>query len=420
MDVFIDVAVSNTGEDLIKEYDGLTLNTGYSDVAYVNVKGKGVCRLRNPQIYVFQDPVDTPEMMTLMDSILAHNIIGPMQQAHQQKTAPEYVPTVILTTRISRDLSSYMEQLLNIIYSTPEANRPPLLIVSNIYQEDQYLDIARMCNAKIITKYINVEQQRKDIEAGTAPTPSTVHTFGGQAELVEASVTTTKFVNPIGMHEVEDNGSDKYNSLIENIEGMIRAAKEDGKDPAFIGGLKRRLNSLKANMVEFLVGGVSASDRDMSRDLIEDAVLNCRSAATNGVGNGANFEALMASTILIDELPKDDPAMKYVDIIHKAYIEVTLLLYSTITNDKNVVAKMLDDSIKAGAPINLRTMKPDGTVLTSIQSDIATLETLSKILTLMITSNQSLLPNVGYNTYYSKERLENGLTEEEFTMAAPV
>lgn len=422
MDVFVDVAVSNTGEDLIKEYDGLTIDTGYADTAFINNKNKGESTIRDAHIYVFDDPVDTPEMMTFFDAIIAQNILAP----YQEKRMEDVVPTVIMSTMISRDLSAYMEQIIDFMYHTPEAQRPPLLIISNIHQEEQFKDIARMSGARLIKKYINPAQQQKDIELGLAPTPLTVIEFCGHAEEVVASVAKTKFKNLAGMYNEDGTPNENYVSLIQFLEGEIKSAKEDGKDPGFIGGLRRRLNSLKGNMVEFLVGGVSASDRDSLRDLVEDAVLNCRSAAINGVGYGANFEALRALDILLD-LPEANEqefygkVAPYLIALRNAYTEVTKTLYGTLYPDDNEKCEaIIGRSLKEDMPFNLRTESFDGLVLTSIQSDIVTLDILSKILGLMITCNQSLLQNPLVNTYYSQERTEQALNEDSFAMAQPI
>lgn len=562
MDVFIDVNVSITGEDLIKEYDGMTIDAGYADQAFVTNKAKDVSTVRNARVYVFNDPVDTPEMMSFFDAIIHHNIYEPWKANRQD----EVIPTVIMATKISRDLSAYMTNLIEFMYHTPESQRPPLLIITNIVQEEQFKDIARMCNAKLIKKYISNDQQKKDIELGLAPTIATVHTFCGYAEEVESSMSKSKFVNPIGMDDTEDyvlnsgcfeevlkeetkelenpkvytfsneasvdfctgkvssiiyeniidhldtpdsiiptviiipanielgindrlsevidtlgdlplimieatdsmnniasitnicngkfitdddedvvagtaervvstenktkfvhpegskdsngNYTSNYASLVQFLEGQVRCAYEDGQDAGFIGGLKRRLNSLKGNMVEFLVGGVSASDRDSVRDLVEDAVLNCRSSALNGVGHGANFEGLRAANQILLSGDVPDELKKYVEALCNAYVEVTELLYTSV-HDVETAKDLIAHSLEVGIPYNLRSRNFDGLVLTSIKSDEVTLSTIAKILGLMITCNQALLQNPLVNTYYSKERTEEGLGTN-FSMDQPI
>lgn len=425
MDVFIDVGISNTGYDMIEEFDGMTIDTGYSDTAYINDVEKGVCDLRNPKIYIFEDPVDTPEMMAFMDAILEQNIMRPMHEGRYE----DVVPTVIMATKISRDMSAYLEQLINYLMSQKAANKIPVLILNDIVQKERMLDIAKLCGCKLICKYINAAAQKKDIEAGLAPTLATVTTFGGTAEAVVSGVTYTKFVNPANMYDKEGNPTDEYSNLVTWLEAQLEKAVKEGQDHNYTGTLRRRINSLKSNMVEIMIGGASAGDRDSKRDLVEDAVLNCRSAAAHGVGHGANFEGLRASTDLVShKLFNDEIVWEYINIIRVAYSEVSKTLYKTIgmtdsdANDAISSSLHIKANDAVNGPMNLRTREFDGRVLTSIKSDIITLEVLSKILTLMITANQALLQNPLVNTYYGDERVKKGLVDENqnFDMAEPV
>lgn len=415
MDVFIDVGISNTGYDMIEEFDGMTIDTGYSDTAYINDVEKGVCTLRNPRIYIFEDPVDTPEMMAFLDAILEQNIMKPMHEGNYE----DVVPTVIMATKISRDMSAYLEQLINYLMSQRAANKVPVLILNDIVQKERMLDIAKLCGCKLICKYINAAAQKKDIEAGLAPTLATVTTFGGSAEAVEAGVTYTKFVNPAKMYDKEGNPTDEYTNLVNWLEAQLEKGIKEGQDHNFTGTLKRRINSLKSNMVEIMIGGASASDRDAKRDLVEDAVLNCRSAAAHGVGYGANYEGLRSARN--GYIDTNETVNQYIDSIHSAYFEVSEMLYKTIgysgEEARNLILKSLADNC---GPLNLRTKEFDGRVLTSIKSDIVTLEVLSKILTLMLTANQALLQNPMVNTYYGEERVKKGLEDQDFSMAEPV
>ena len=38
------------------------------------------------------------------------------------------------------------------------------------------------------------------------------------------------------------------------------------------------MQSLKANMIELNIGGITIADRDEAKDLVDDAVKSCRSA----------------------------------------------------------------------------------------------------------------------------------------------
>lgn len=391
-DVFIDVSISNTTDSLIKEYDGMTLTTGYSDTAYINDKKKGVCSLRNPRIYMFEDPVDTAEMMTLLVTIIEENIMS----AYRAGADKSPVPTVVMAPMISRDMGSYITQLVEFMFNFDGDQKPPFLMITDMHQKEQLSDIARMCGCKPIKKYINPELQKKDVEMGLAPTLETIVEFYGQADIVESDALKTKFVNPSLMHDKEGNLSETFNTLLKFLQIELEKAIEGNEDNNVTGTLKRRINSLKANMVEYLVGGVSMSDRDAVRDLVEDSVLNCRAAAREGVGYGANFEALIAA----DKLSRleENRGNIVLSAIYEAYITLVQELYSTRYN-KEIASKKFTESMIKGMPINLKTDEFDGRVLCSITSDIIVLDAISQIITLMFTSNQFLCPTAQQNKY---------------------
>ena len=394
MEVFIDVAISNSTDNLIKIYDGMTLDAGYADTCFINNTSKGVSTIRNPHVYVFEDPIDTPEMIALFDTILEKNIIA----AYNRQDLSALVPTVILTPKLSKDMSSYMDKLAEMMYKLESGSKPPLLVITNIYNQDQFMDIAKLCGATLIKKYIDPKIQEADIIKGLAPTPETVQDFYGLCEEVEADNVKTKFINPARMKNADGSNSELFNSMIEYLESELTKAKAEGADASVTGGLKRRINSLKANMVEYLVGGVSMSDRDSVRDLVEDAVLNCRSAAYNGLGYGANFEGFRASIDI-----KADSELEYMyTIIYYAYRKLMETLYGTCIKAEDVT-DYVELSIEKHMPINLRTKEFDGTVLSSIESDIIILETISKIITLMFTCNQFLVPTAIHNIYMMSE-----------------
>lgn len=401
-DVFIDVGYSNTTENLLKSYDGMTLQSGYSDTAYINDTKKSVCSIRNAKIYAFTDPIDTREMSTFLDIIIKKNILDPFQNRS------EFVPTVILAPKMSRDLSAYMDNIITMMNQFDQAShtnhKPPFLLVTNIYQEDIYYDIARMCGCKEIKKYIDPNLQQMDIEAGIAPTPETIIDFAGEADLVEADLAKTKFVNPKLMHDENGELSPYFNQLVEFLEAELKKAYEENQDNNVTGTLKRRIHSLKANMVDYLVGGITAADRDELKDFVEDAVLNCRSAAEYGYGFGANFEGLRAAYELVEaqEGIKDEDLdigrMNILCIIYNAYFNLTKELYGTRFSEAKSNELTLQ-SLENGCPWNIKTNDKGTYVLSSIKSDIVILDVISKIISLMITTNQFLCQDYSVNVY---------------------
>jgi hypothetical protein len=75
-------------------------------------------------------------------------------------------------------------------------------------------------------------------------------------------------------------------------------------------------------------------------------------------------------------------------------------LYSTYESDlKKVNEIIMQGAQKYGNPFNLATEKYDGKVITSIDTDIVILDSIAKIITLMFTANQAMLPSPVGNKY---------------------
>ena len=161
-------------------------------------------------------------------------------------------------------------------------------------------------------------------------------------------------------------------------------------------------------MIDFMVGGISVSDRDSLRDLVEDAVKNCHSAAENGVGRAANFEGLNAFCFIVDEM-QDGLDKDIATVLLNAYFEAATILYGTVVNvDK--AKELVFESISHGCPYNVMDIYdnpdyqvedyPSGmNVLCSINTDIEILDAIAKIVSIMVTSNQCLLQSTVINRY---------------------
>lgn len=391
LDVMIDVGISTEVDNIVKIYDGMTLETGYTDICFVNEKEKNRATVKNPRIYCFNDPIDTPEMLSLLDAILYNNIL----RCYAKGSVYEPIPTVIFGRSISPDTSSYFETVVQLMNTYP--GQVPLLMVTDIHQEYLYEDIAKMCGAPFIKKYLNLELQQMDIDKGLAPTNETIIDFCGYADMVQSDQLKTKIINPSKMFNEDGSYSDLYNTMLSYLETQVEKAKQEDAGIEQIARTKRRLNSFKGNMVDFLVGGVTLADRTNLKGAVEDAVLNCRSAATNGVGYGANFMAWQALNYLIKE-NSNDPAIR---VLHTAYENLLKILYESFMHDDKSI---IYDFIEKGCPLNIRTRKYDGKVLSSIKSDIVILETIEKILTLMYTCNQYLIQTPAHNVYIAEEK----------------
>lgn len=401
MNVFVDVSTSNNENTYTKEYDGMVLEVGASDPAYYN-SDKCIATLHNARVYAFQDPIDTPEMVNFMEAIINANIWEPLAAGELYDT--ELIPTVIIAPKISRDITGLMKKVvdyMNRFTGASISQKPPLLIITNIgpYAED-YSDIAELCGCKIIKKYIDFDIQKRDQESGLAPTLETITDWYGECELIVSDSVKTTFTNPKEMY-IKEDGERKYSVTYTNLLAFLQAeldnAIKNNDNNVVTGRLKRRINSLKANLVEILVGGIEVADRDSLRTLVEDAVLNCRSASKNGVGYAANFEGLRASKAS-ESLKLDSTEKKLLKIISESYEDVCEYLYGTLY-EEDKAKEIVKKSLKEGKPYNISTESFDGKVLASIDTDICILDAISKIITIMFTANQALVQSPILNTY---------------------
>lgn len=388
LDVMIETGISNEVDNIVKEYDGMMLDTGYTDICFVNEKEKNRATVRNPKIYCFNDPIDTPEMLSMLDAILDHNIL----RCYKPNSMYEPIPTVIFGRGISPDTSSYFETIVKLMNTYP--GQIPLLMVTDIHQDYLYEDIAKMCGAPFIKKYLNPELQQKDIDAGLAPTVENIFDFCGSADMVQADQLKTKIINPSKMFNEDGSLSEEYNTMLNYLKTQVDKAIKEDAGIEQIARTKRRLNSFKGNMVDFLIGGITIADRNNLKASVEDAVLNCRSASENGVGYGANFMAWKA----INDIIEEDGLNSMLLSLKTAYDNIIKILYSNY--DFNNIKK---DSFYYNCPMNLRTGRYDYKVKSSIKSDIVILETISKILTLMFTCNQYLTQTPMHNIYIDEK-----------------
>lgn len=422
--VYIDLKTSNTSDYIIKEYDGLTINRGYASPAYIN-RPNGECVIRNPRIYVFKDPVDTEEMIGYFTKILYTNIMQPLYS----KSEP--TPTVIMCPFISRDVNTQLEQLEKVMYSydkdeVSQMSKPPICIITNLAKyADEIADLGMLADIKPICKYIDATVQQRDIVEGKAPSIDNVEEFYGTVEEIIIDKEKTKFINPVNMFMKDEEGnyildeegnrvySNSYTSLLSFLKTNLQQCIDDGEDAVTINMLKRRINSLSSSLVELYIGGVSVTDRESVKDLADDAIRNCRSAANNGVGRATNFEALLASDKLKDDESIDEEVREFINVIYYSYLDIVEDLYIKSFANETLANEKLAESIEKEMPINLKTLEFDGKVLTSILSDITILDCIARIVTIMFTSNQILISSPMSNSYqYISEEDEEEVVEE--------
>lgn len=430
MDVYIDVGISNSTDTVTRSYDGFTINSGYGDVSFVNNSEKHICEIPSPKLYIFEDPIDTPEMTTYMQKILYDNIF-----LHSKNPEAPLVPTVIFTPRIGADVNASMDALVKYLMQMPAENRldyAPVCVVTNINDSNYLADLAFISGAKLISKYINPKQQEEDQKEGKAvyihkndngEIETNIHEFAGSADNFIADSMKSKVINPALMYDENHQPTEVYKNRLEDMQSQLEGLLEARESDSAVNVMRRRIYSFKANLVELLVGGISDTDRDNLKDAVDDAVLNCRSAAVDGFGYGANFEAFRAINALIsladrkDAFPSEED---YEDFLDKKYMFTVLgaayiALLQNLYRDEYDPEKIITDSVnpEINKPFNIRTKEYDGKVLTSIKTDPIILDAIVKIVGLIFTTNQFLTPTFASNHYTAVKEAMNDSTVQQ-------
>ena len=413
--VYIDVGISNTTNHMVKTYEGLTIDGGYFNPCFINRAKDAVSELQNPNIYIFEDPIDNNYTLNLCYKIVEQNLIAPLtkyntlaQQGNQAEAdaviANELKATAIITPTFGRDIRSQMDSIIDMMSSSKIEQRAPLTIITGMTDVDRLADLAAMTGAKTIKKYVDPEVQKSDVEKGIAPTLDNVATeFGGKAELLVADTKTTKVINPELMFVNDEEGkrvfSSEYNNLLASLEAQLAQLDTVKESATEVNVLRRRIQSLKCNMVDYLIGGVSYTDRDALKDAVEDAVLNCRSAAKEGIGYAANFEGLRAAHEVSEVTSNLSPIREAVsNAVFKAYANTVARIYVDymVVEDINQ-DELIKTLIERNKPIDVT--GNDREVLSSIKTDPTTLQAIVDIVGLMFKTNQFLCPIPDMNTY---------------------
>lgn len=413
--VYIDVGISNTTNHMVKTYEGLTIDGGYFNPCFINRAKDAVSELQNPNIYIFEDPIDNNYTLNLCYKIVEQNLIAPLtkyntlvQQGNQAEAdaviANELKATAIITPTFGRDIRSQMDNIIDMMSSSKIEQRAPLTIITGMTDVDRLADLAAMTGAKTIKKYVDPEVQKSDVEKGIAPTLDNVATeFGGKAELLVADTKTTKVINPELMFANDEEGkrvfSSEYNNLLASLEAQLAQLDTVKESATEVNVLRRRIQSLKCNMVDYLIGGVSYTDRDALKDAVEDAVLNCRSAAKEGIGYAANFEGLRAAYEVAEVTSNLSPIREAVsNAVYKAYANTVARIYVDYMTVEDIEQDdLIKTLIERNKPIDVT--GNDREVLSSIKTDPTTLQAIVDIVGLMFKTNQFLCPIPDMNTY---------------------
>ena len=89
----------------------------------------------------------------------------------------------------------------------------------------------------------------------------------------------------------------------------------------------------------------------------------------------------------------------YLDLLAKLYGSSLGEVPSSYSEASDKVKDMIKTTIETGTPINLRTGKADGLVLSSIKSDITVLDIVANVVGMLVTTKQFLCQSPAHNIY---------------------
>ena len=406
MNVFIDVQGSNTTETIVKGYDGLAYNSGYIDPCFINSEIDHTCTLNNPNIYIFESPIDTPEMLNIVNLIFQKEVTEPLQALQNKKSKNVILPTptLIICPYMSRDANGYLDSLANYFTQLPVNTRPHFSIIANTTSDPNYLiDLMKMTGAKFIKKYIDKEQYEIDKKTGFAPTEHNIKLFAGKAEKVVVDSLTTKIINPKNLRDEDGEVTEFFKNYINELKDTLNKYQETKEEIVKIGKLKRRIHMLEGNFVDLYIGGIGNNDRAALTYNVEDAVLNCRSAVEYGVGHGANYEGLIVLKELNEKFKNDkNIEAQIINLLYDSYIELISKIYYPYYGEKSkeIIFETKDNKL---VPLNIITGKRDNTVITSLKTEISILDSIRRIMDLLLNTNQFLVPDPRFNIYTMDE-----------------
>lgn len=424
-EVYIDVEISPDKNHAIKEIDGMSLNVGWNNPSYANTS-KGNCVLSNPRIYYFKSNIDTPDQIELFAKIILNNIITPYSTDPRKA-----IPTVIVTPGLGVDAEPIMNQIFSLLrqYSRPDllGMKPPIAMITDTFEEGSTDDIVRMCDCPVIKKYINPDTMMKDRENGNAPTVETIVDWYGTAQQVAVDNVSTKFINPALMHTTkgeeriikakaegtynennweslaDDNEivlSSTYLGFISSLEAVYEQEKKNKATIDILADLQKRIYSLKSKVVEYQIGGISPRDRDAVKDSVTDAVKNCRSASKYGIGYGCLMEAFFACKELEGKCIDDEMTNDFLEIIQysvNAYIKKLYIMSLGLSDEKAM--EYLSKNDRENGIVDLSDGSISTKILSSIETDIVILDSIYRIINLMISTSQTAIPDSLLDVY---------------------
>lgn len=387
---FINIQLGSSYKTTYKKVQGFQFRAGYLDPILINNETEE-CELDDAAILVFNSAINNPDAFKVLEAALMQCLSGFKDCNGKYKSiliiAPDYNDT-------SKALFRQMVESYRAI-----GKNPPFNILSySMNTEDRVAEVEDLVTATGARKVMLTAGEEMDIIANKDGL-SVVDFFGYSGKVV------SNFKSSTFMNNGDETNKTQLQIRKDSVRHQLKLAEEEGTltlERAYT--LNKRLAILEQKLVTIYVGGNSEHQRKTNKTLMEDAVAACKSALKHGYVIGGNLAIpIVISQILQTEKISEKEKM-YLRLISDAFIEVYATVLRNGIGDEEKIAEVVEKSLQDEAIYNLIDDSYTTTkVINSVETEIEILKNVTSIISLILTSNQFIMSQVGM---YSSKELE--------------
>lgn len=387
---FINIQLGSSYQTTYKQVNGFQFRAGYLDPILINNETEE-CELDDVAVLVFNSAINNQDAFRVLEMAFESFTKGFVGAKREYKSllliAPDYNDTAKATFR-------KIAETYRSIGKKVQFN----VLKYSMNTEDRVAEVEDLVSATGARKIMLTAGEEMDIIEGKDGIKVTDF-FGYSGKVI------SNFKSSTFMENGDVNSKNDLATRISSVKHQINVAEQEGTltlDKAYT--LNKRLAILEQKLVTIYVGGNSEHQRKTNKTLMEDAVAACRSALKNGYVIGGN----LSIPIVISKIRNDDTTVisdikaKYLDLIKDSFLKVYATVLSNGIADNEKIDEIVDKSLKDESVYNLidETYTTDK-VINSVETEIEILKNVTSIISLILTSNQFVMTNVGM--YSSKE-----------------
>lgn len=399
-DGFIHMYDSSTEKDYYEITNGMEINRGYYDEAYVN-QSNLMAEFLDPSVMIFKDVLDKN------DEEWFTGLMGWFFRDNKR-------PLVILAEGFSKEFNDLIK--LNKLDNFRRGiNIDISLIAVNSERQDEIDDLSLYLGLKkVIDKKNDNTYYDKLVKAFTDNELSTIGEIMSSGELfgtckrVIIDINQTKFLEGSTPEEEINKRIIEIDKKIEYFKSM----SEKGDFDYQIFQLKKRKGKLSSKIAKLYIAGTSELERETRKYLFEDAIYASRSALEHGYIAGGN---LSIPKVIEEILEENEDKIKGFgetipsnEVLSERKIHMLKAIESSFTKtfeyvlknqdnnmDQKIINSIINECIKEKLIWNLKEQDyekdTETTIINSVMTDINIMKSAFSIIGLLVSSNQYLL-----------------------------